>query len=419
MTKKIASPLPNKDSSLFSYDTNTSDSGYPLNTIPMNKYTNPVAIAQRAEEKAQQDIQKLVLTKASSEPPLPEKWLYPNWLEQGELTVLFGDPSVGKTNLTCALAAGVSRGEGFELSPGLVSQGDGFVIFVNREDKSELRLRPRLMAAGANMDRIRFIEKDTGFSFSSEEDLNRLEGHSKLFNNNIGLIVIDPIYHAVNGDYRNEYKARQAYEGLATLARRLNCAILGISHTTSKTIGKSPLNRLDGPPAIKQVPRAAMLLSMIAHGPTERGGTRVLIHAKNNNGTTDGGFECRIDAVDLPDQTVYGPQPKITITGELMGSADELIRDADRLTQAERGTKTKFAEEFLRTILANGSKYRLDIEPLAIKAGITIGTLMLAYANLKVVAVKGEKGRSKWSLPISNGESDNQHDLNVDPTELI
>lgn len=422
MTKTSKNNSSPSNTGLFTYANGTDDPSNNLMPLPLplplSKYTVPGAKEQFQEEKVQRELLKLDLAPASSETPPPTIWVYQDWLEEGELTVLAGDPASGKTFLTCALATGITNGDGFQLSPGLTSLGDGYVIFVNREDDSQKTLVPRLKAAGANLDRIRFIKRETSFSFSSDEDLGRLEGHASQLKNNIGLIIIDPLSFAVDGDHRNDFKARKAYEGLTALARRLKCAILGIAHLTSKTDGKPPLFRVDGPQAIRQVPRAIMLLSKIAQGPTQRGGTHVLVHAKNNNGRMDGGFECCVKLVDKPDPTVHGPQLKLTFTRELLGSVEEIIKMADRRTQADRGTKTKFAVDFLRAVLEDGPKYWNDIESLAKEVDIKIGTLMLAKSRLKIITSKGEKGRSLWSLPTSvvgiNIEPD---DLKLDQTD--
>lgn len=70
------------------------------------------------------DSRKLVLQSASSVPSEPTRWIFDDWMLAGELTIIAGPPGAGKTTLVCALAAGVSLGRIFELTPKLISPLD-------------------------------------------------------------------------------------------------------------------------------------------------------------------------------------------------------------------------------------------------------------------------------------------------------
>jgi hypothetical protein len=87
----------------------------------------------------------------------PVEWLWPERIPLGAITVLAGDPGLGKSSLSIDLAARLSRG--------VLGGKPGNVLMLTAEDPLAQVVRPRLEAAGADLDRIRVgsIERD-GFA---------------------------------------------------------------------------------------------------------------------------------------------------------------------------------------------------------------------------------------------------------------
>jgi hypothetical protein len=372
---------------------------------PLNsRWGDPEYIANLETTHRMRESQKLDLHTASDIQSRPKIWVYPDWLEEGEVTILVGPIDGGKTTLECMLAAGVTVGSSFSLHPGLTPEGAGHVIIINLEDDFETFLKPCLEVAGADLDKVHIIGRETApgddspFSFSNERDITRLMSLADRLNNNIGLLIVDPIYFAVDGDPNSNHKARQAYERLTALSKRLTCAVLGVSHAVENSLGRKALRRVAGPPALRQVPRAAMLLSKISNGPTETGGTYVLVHAKNK-GRMDGGFEYCIKSVEVPGQNGTKTAPKFVVTRELTGSADDILDQADRGITLEKMSKLDLAVKFLQMVLRDGPLLRIEIEKLAEEADVKIGTLLAAKSLLMLVTKKRKgDGRSVWCL---------------------
>jgi putative DNA primase/helicase len=83
------------------------------------------------------------------------KWLWPGRIPLGKLTLLIGDPGLGKSLVTIDIAARISRGSNF---PDGERCEVGDVIFLSAEDDAADTIRPRLDAAGADVVRIHTLE---------------------------------------------------------------------------------------------------------------------------------------------------------------------------------------------------------------------------------------------------------------------
>ena len=81
----------------------------------------------------------------------PVEWLWPGWVPLGKLTVLDGDPGLGKSTLLLDLAARVSR-DG-RMPDGSVGP-NGATVILSAEDGEEDTIKPRLTAAGGVEDRL-------------------------------------------------------------------------------------------------------------------------------------------------------------------------------------------------------------------------------------------------------------------------
>ncbi|OIQ90428.1 hypothetical protein GALL_276620 [mine drainage metagenome] len=369
-----------------------------------SKWSDPTYIANYDELIQMRDAAKLPIKTASFITAEPTKWVYPNFLAEGELSILIGSPGVGKTTFTCYLAAGVTQGKDYyQPIKCLRPTGSGHVIVINREDSWSKTLIHRFQVAGADINKVHFIDCSAGgepFSFANDRDINRLLGLAKKLKNNIGLIIIDPIYFAVDGDPNNNFKAREAYERLSKLAKLLSCAILGIGHAVKNTLGRDLLGRVAGPPALREVARGILYLSKIKNGPSEIGGTHVMTHLKNNIGSMDGGVEYRIKGVEIAGQDDPIQTSMIDITRELYGSAEDILKNADDSKPVEIISKLTTAIDFLQKILKDEPLLLIDIEKQAEKVNIKKGTLMNAKKTLRIVCKKQKgDGRSLWYLP--------------------
>jgi hypothetical protein len=86
--------------------------------------------------------------------PRQVRWLWSSRIALGKFSLLAGNPGLGKSQITVAIAAAVTTGGAL---PGGCSAPLGSVIFVVCEDDYSDTIVPRLIAAGADLDRVFFL----------------------------------------------------------------------------------------------------------------------------------------------------------------------------------------------------------------------------------------------------------------------
>ena len=205
-------------------------------------------------------------------------WLWRGWIPMGHLTILDGDPGMGKTLLTLDMCARVTTGKAF---PGdIPTLGPVNVILINAEDDMEDTIKPRLRGMGADLDRvfdIRDVKSGLAGPLHFPTD-RRLLDHF-LTENQARLVVIDPIMSFLDRRIQssNDQHVRRALGSLTWLARKHRCAILLVRH----------LNKARGGRALYRggasIGFTASCRSVLLAGPDpQQPGGRVLAQVKQN-----------------------------------------------------------------------------------------------------------------------------------------
>ena len=211
-------------------------------------------------------------------------WLWEKRIPRGKLTILDGDPGLGKSLLTLDLAARVTTGRAM---PGGTTGVRGSVALIAPEDGVADTIKPRIEAAGGDPSRIQLFNfVKTTDSRTGETDLYpfTLSDHLNHLVIAIGqrppiLLIIDPLM-AVLGtriSASHDQQLRKAFWFLATMAERANCAVLIVRHL-NKGGSENPLYRGSGSIGIIARVRAGLLV--VQHPSDEN--RRLLVSIKNN-----------------------------------------------------------------------------------------------------------------------------------------
>jgi putative DNA primase/helicase len=325
----------------------------------------------------------------------PIKWLWLYRIALGKIIGLAGRPKVGKGLLWSYLIAKVTRGE---LNGDLAEPRH--VIVVTTEDEPGDTLKPRLIAAGADLARVSVFTMgapEDSVPFRVPQDAQELG--KWIAETNAALVVIDPLIEFVDGraDSHKSQDVRQALGSLNETARTYGCAILAVIHL-NKSSSTDALLRHEASAAFTQVMRGSMLLGRDPDDPSgDRGSQRVLATTSSNLGPEAPSLLYRIEpAAVRGDAGERIDTARIIPIGESSADGEALLGAVDDDARAERDE----AVEFLRAELADGRKSAKAIWSASRDAGIGPSQLRRAKRVLRARAIKdGFHGGWVWKLP--------------------
>ena len=300
----------------------------------------------------------------------PVEWLWKPYLPFGKLSVLQGNPGEGKTYFAMHLAAACTNGK---LLPNMERMEPFNVIYQTAEDGLGDTVKPRLIEAGADLDRVLVIDdSDVQLTLSDE----RIE--KAIIENNARLVIIDPIqaYLGADVDMNRANEVRPIFMRLGQVAQRTGCAILLIGHL-NKAAGMQSLQRGLGSIDIAAAVRSVMFIGKLKHDPT----MRILTHEKSSLAPPGVSL-----AFSLGDEGGF------RWVGEYDITADEMLSGIE----PQRETKTQQAKDLICTLLAGGKRvFSEDIDKAALERGIPGRTVRDAKRELgdtlKSKIVEGRK----------------------------
>lgn len=300
----------------------------------------------------------------------PVDWLWKPYLPFGKLSVLQGNPGEGKTYFAMHLAAACTNGK---LMPNMERLEPFNVIYQTAEDGLGDTVKPRLIEAGADLDRVLVIDdSDVQLTLSDE----RIE--KAIIENNARLVIIDPIqaYLGADVDMNRANEVRPIFMRLGQVAQRTGCAILLIGHL-NKAAGMQSLQRGLGSIDIAAAVRSVMFIGKLKHDPT----MRILTHEKSSLAPPGVSLAFSL-----------GNEGGFQWVGEYDITADEMLSGIE----PQRETKTQQAKDLICTLLAGGKQVLSeDIDKAALERGIPGRTVRDAKRELgdalKSKIVEGRK----------------------------
>jgi putative DNA primase/helicase len=143
------------------------------------------------------------------------------------------------------------------------------------------------------------------------------------------LLIIDPVVSAMpmTRNSHNNAESRNGMQPVVDFARASDIAVIGIGHLTKGTVGKDPLERINGSGAFGALPRLVMdATKNEAEGDGEP--ERIMVRIKSNIGPSGGGFGYHIDVATLHENPAI-EATRIVWEHELEGTARELLNAAE------------------------------------------------------------------------------------------
>lgn len=325
----------------------------------------------------------------------PLRWLWPRRIPLGKVTLLAGDPNLGKSLVTVDIAARVSGGAPWPDAQGQPGE-PGTVILLSAEDDPADTIRPRLEAAGADLSKVHLLAtvrqpdgKRTPFSL--DRDLPALE-RALRDHPDARLIVIDPISaYLGRTDSHVNAEVRGILAPLTDLAARYSVAVVLVTHLAKGTGGKA-LHRSIGSIGFAATSRAEWLFIADKDSPDRR----LMLPAKMNLAPDPTGLAYRITSVELPGigsvgRVEWDARPVTTTANEALATESD---------DGESPGARQEAADFLRGVLQGGPVEAKEVKRQAAAARISSRTLDRAKANLHVKAgPEGFRGPWVWRLP--------------------
>jgi hypothetical protein len=323
--------------------------------------------------------------------------------------MIAGEPGLGKSQITIAMAAAVSNGSDWPCGEGRAPVGN--VIILGAEDSIEHTIVPRLIAAGAHLNRVHFVEAAAAGdgkgrrTFNFQTDFAKLKALVEDTEDPV-LVIIDPLtaYMGKVDSHKNA-EVRAVLAPLGELARECNVAIASITHFTkgASSASTKAISRIIGSVAFIAAPRIGF--TVVADPMDQQ--RRLLLHVKNNISTPPQGLAFRVEqhVIGSDDQGDFLGSSIAWESEPVEGTADEMLG-----THSTEPTAKADAVEFLRAVLADGPMKASDIEKEA-QAACLLGEnqsisqskpFRSARAELSIEPYqpKGQKaGGWFWGLP--------------------
>ena len=326
------------------------------------------------------------------------EWLWRGRIPFGKITLLDGDPGVGKSLLALTIAACVSTGRPLpDGTPGW----QGGVILITPEDT----IKPRMEAVGCDPSQVHLLNTAINYDaktldvyerpFSLSQDLKDLE--MGIIRNQAILVVIDPLMAVLgrNIDSSRDQDVREVFTPLAQLAERTGCAILIIRHLNK---GNSANSLYRGAGSIGII-AAARIGLLVAHDPGDEQ-KRVFATIKNNLSKV---------ATNLTFQIVENERgvPYIQWLGENHHTTSTLLRP---------GTHLSFERQEILKALKDASG-PLDTKEISEHTGLKYASLRIILKRMQDAGEIVRLYRGKYTSPNHPSMTDKSMVMNGDTNE--
>lgn len=319
-------------------------------------------------------------------------WLWNKYIPQGKITVLAGDPGMGKSTIALDLISRISRGTFLPLSEDRTVSGTSLIA--SAEDAPEDTIVPRLIAAGANLRRVGII-REVGIEGETRylcfpRDLERLR--NAIVKTGARILIIDPLnaFLEKGTDTYKDQDIRMVLAPLELIAEETSCAILIIAHLNKKE-DSSTLYRVGGSIGFIGAARSVLAVSK-----STKDNVRVLYSLKTNLGKLPPSlsYETREIKKQKQEEADWAGEEKVK--SSMIRWLGEVSFDASKGASNDTTKSSEEAEEFLRQILTDAEMPADAIYHEAKLAGVSKGLLNSVKRSIGIKITKKRDGKWWW-----------------------
>jgi len=322
----------------------------------------------------------------------PVDWIWQNRIARGKLTLIGGDPGVGKSQIEIDIMAHITTGKAW---PDGGTAPIGSCVILSSEDAANDTICPRLDYAGADLGKVHIVQamvegNGKRRSFNLQRDLDALTEEIKKVGD-VLIVCIDPVtsYMGDGIDSHRTTDVRGVLEKVDRFADANGLAVLAITHPPKAAQAKA-INAFTG--SLAFVADARLAFIAIEEPETDRS---LLLPVKNNLGVKADGLGFRL----IQGVTSKGiPSSRVTWDADPVNvSANEALAASG--TEGKKGVQRREAEEFLNGYLEAGPMPADKVIEAAKANDISKRTLDRAKKDLGVIVEKGGyQGEWQWRL---------------------
>lgn len=334
--------------------------------------------AWKAEQEKYGEPGKPVVVKLADIEEKQVEWWWEGRIPRGKLTVIDGDPGLGKSWLTNYLIAQATVGNPL---PGEAQKRRAHRVLLMSEDDPEDTIKPRLRVMGADLEKVLILKGMQGEQGAVKKiTLSEIATFRKtLLIWRPDVVIIDPAVRYM-GDLNTNAatEVRSVLDPLTEAAKEFNCAIIAIRHLNKDEMKKAMYR---GQGSMDFIGAARSAFVVVEH-PDDDSKLRVLCHTKINNAPKSPSLTFSIQQ----DADKIG---RFVLGFEIDETADELL-DARRNNSqpAKRNGKLDIAKGFLWGALSWDARSASEIVAKAEKANIKERTLERAKQTAGIVSIK-------------------------------
>ncbi len=297
-------------------------------------------------------------------------FLWKPYIPFGKLTILHGDAGNGKTYLAMQLCAACTNRVPI---PNMEAVEPFNVIYQTAEDGLGDTIKPRLIDAGADLEKVLVIDEGEDDPLTLVDE--RIE--KAIRQNNARLLIIDPIqaFLGEKVDMNRANEVRPILRKIGNVAQRTGCAIVLVGHLNKATGQQSNYRNL-GSVDFNAGVRSVLVIGKTKDDPN----LRVLVHDKSSLAPPGSSIAF-----------ILGDEEGFRWVGDYDITADELLNGIEK----KRESKTREAKDLICALLAGGKEVLSEeIDRAAVAKGISPRTVRDAKKELGA-ALKSKTGEGR------------------------
>ncbi len=352
------------------------------------------AVVGKPEDKI---VKQVVVTNAADGDIEDTEWIWLNKIPLGCATWVLGQPNNGKSLMTCAIAACVTTGKDFPDGSKNTTSPSKVLMYCGEDSISKI-VRPRLLAAGADLTKVDFLDRKSFRTRAGDSDpekrpldlsqdcdvlLDLVKQHP-----DIKLLIVDPITGVFgNKNINKNEEANPVFEQLIDFCEASGIAFVAVLHVPKRTTNSS-IEKIAGGTAVAGSAKSAFMLSRDPDSGDKH--DHLLTMVKWNYASDANGIKYKT----VPATAIWKGKQTSTASiewGEIVTEiADDVLVKQNSKKEA-RNTEQEKCDVWMLTYLGDAPKRSPEVYKAGESLGFSETTVKRSLQNIKGSHLDGRK----------------------------